>query len=130
MSGLTNGCVIRESRLHELIAARQDLYEHNRSLIRQLSDIQARHRNTCELDSVMESLQSHLLTRKEEEDFRNAFLSVYPSALLHLREACPAVTRSEGTVLLLVLLKQSNEELGGRSVSAWQVCPKPDTASV
>lgn len=63
----------QESRLHELIAARQDLYEHNRSLIRQLSDIQARHRNTCELDSVMESLQSHLLTRKEEEDFRNAF---------------------------------------------------------
>ena len=101
----------QESRLHELIAARQDLYEHNRSLIRQLSDIQARHRNTCELDSVMESLQSHLLTRKEEEDFRNAFLSVYPSALLHLREACPAVTRSEELFCMLVLLKQSNEEL-------------------
>ena len=81
------------------------------SLIRQLSDIQARHRNTCELDSVMESLQSHLLTRKEEEDFRNAFLSVYPSALLHLREACPAVTRSEELFCMLVLLKQSNEEL-------------------
>ena len=101
----------QESRLHELIAARQDLYERNRSLIRQLSDIQARHRNTCELDSVMESLQSHLLTRKEEEDFRNAFLSVYPSALLHLREACPAVTRSEELFCMLVLLKQSNEEL-------------------
>ena len=101
----------QESRLHELIAARQDLYERNRSLICQLSDIQARHRNTCELDSVMESLQSHLLTRKEEEDFRNAFLSVYPSALLHLREACPAVTRSEELFCMLVLLKQSNEEL-------------------
>lgn len=59
----------------------------------------------------MESLQSHLLTRKEEEDFRNAFLSVYPSALLYLREACPAVTRSEELFCMLVLLKQSNEEL-------------------
>ena len=51
------------------------------------------------------------LTRKVEEDFRNAFLSVYPSALLHLREACPAVTRSEELFCMLVLLKQSNEEL-------------------
>ncbi len=101
----------QESRLHELIAARQELYDRNRSLIRQLSDIQARHRNSCDLDRVMESLQSHLLTREEEENFRNVFSSIYPSALLHLREACPAVTRSEELFCMLVLLKQSNEEL-------------------
>lgn len=111
----------QESRLHELITARQELFDRNRALIAQLSDIQARHQNTCDLDLVMNSLQSNLLTCKEEENFRNIFSSIHPSVLVRLREACPAVTRSEELFCMLVFYKQTNKDMArtlGISVSS------------
>ncbi|MCD7924422.1 MAG: tetratricopeptide repeat protein [Bacteroides sp.] len=101
----------QEAQLHRLIASRQELNERNRDLLRQLSDIQAAHENSCDLDRVMESLQDNLLTREEEKHFRSAFSAIYPSALTRLREACPAITRSEELFCMLILLKQTNEEV-------------------
>lgn len=111
----------QEEILHELITAFQELNEHNRTLLRQLSEKQARHHNIRDLDRVMESLQSNLLTRKEEESFRKVFSSLYPSALVRLRTVCPTMTRCEELFCMLVLLKQTNEELAhtlGISVSS------------
>ncbi|MCQ4775765.1 hypothetical protein NE634_19115, partial [Lacrimispora saccharolytica] len=47
----------QEAQLHSLIRDRQQLNDRNLDLVRQLSDIQATHENTCNLDSIMESLQ-------------------------------------------------------------------------
>lgn len=100
----------QEAKLHQLITSRQELNERNRELIRQLSEIQAAHANTCELDRVMESLQSRLLTREEEYHFRASFSALYPSALTRLREVCPNVTRSEELYCMFVFLNLTNEE--------------------
>ena len=101
----------QEVRLRQLITARQDLYKRNRTLLRQLSDIQARHNNTCDLDPVMQALQTQFLTRKEEDSFRAAFAATHPSALMHLRQACPGVSRSEELFCMLVHFVPKNEEL-------------------
>lgn len=101
----------QETQLRRLIASRQELNERNRELLRQLSEIQTAHRNSCDLDRVMESLQSNLLTREEEEHFRSAFSALYPLALIHLREVCPGVTRSEELFCMLVVMNLTNEEL-------------------
>lgn len=101
----------QEAQLRRLIASRQELNERNRELLRQLSEIQTAHRNSCDLDRVMESLQSNLITREEEEHFRSTFSALYPSALIHLREACPGVTRSEELFCMLIVLNLSNEEM-------------------
>lgn len=101
----------QEVRLRQLIASRQELNNRNEELLRQLSEVQATHEKTCDLDHVMESLQPHLLTPNEEEQFRTAFNSLYPTALHNLRSAQPKVTRTDELLCMLILLKQTNEEI-------------------
>ena len=101
----------QEERLQQIIASRQELNRHNEELLRQLAEIQATHEKTCDLDQVMESLQPKFITSDEEEQFRTAFGSLYPSALHHLRTTCPRITRSEELLCMLILLKQTNEEI-------------------
>lgn len=101
----------QEERLQQLIATRQKLSLHNEELLRQLTEVQAAHENTCGLDRVMEILQPRLLTPTEEEQFRSSFNSLYPSALHRLRTACPRATRSDELLCMLVVLKQTNEEM-------------------
>lgn len=78
---------------------------------RQFSQVQVAYANSCNLDRVMESLQPHLLTDTEEEQFRDSFNSLYPTALHRLRTACPKVTRSDELMCMLIVLKQTNEEI-------------------
>ena len=101
----------QEERLQQIIASRQELNRHNEELLRQLAEIQATHEKTCDLDQVMESLQPKFITSDEEEQFRTAFGSLYPSALHRLRTTCPRITRSEELLCMLILLKQTNEEI-------------------
>lgn len=101
----------QEERLQQIIASRQELNRNNEELLRQLAEIQATHEKTCDLDQVMESLQPKLITSDEEQQFRTAFSSLYPAALLHLRTVCPRITHSEELLCMLILLKQTNEEI-------------------
>ena len=100
----------QEERLQQLLASRRELSIHNEELLRQLTEIQSTHENSCGLDKVMESLQPRLLTTTEEEQFRNSFNGLYPTALHRLRTACPRATRSDELLCMLVALKQTNEE--------------------
>mgnify|MGYP000820522310 FL=1 len=59
----------------------------------------------------MESLQPCLLTNREEEQFRTAFASLYPTVLHSLRSICPRITRTEELFCMLIVLKQNNEEI-------------------
>lgn len=101
----------QEERLRQLITSRQELNNHNEELLRQLAEIQATHEKTCDLDRVMESLQPRLLTPVEEEQFRSSFAGLYPSALNRLRTFCPKVTRADELLCMLIVLKQTNEEM-------------------
>ena len=98
-------------RLKQLIASRQELNNHNEELLRQLAEVQSAHERTCNLDRVMESLQPRLLTSEEEEQFRSAFSSLHPTVLHQLRSICPRATRTDELMCMLIVLKQTNEEI-------------------
>lgn len=99
----------QEEQLQHLIATRCELNERNRELFHRLSEIQAAHRNSCNLDSVMEILESNLPTRAEESRFRSAFSALYPSALVRLHGVCPGITRTEELFCMLAVFKFTNE---------------------
>lgn len=101
----------QSERLKQLIASRQELNNHNEELLRQLAEVQSTHEKTCDLDRVMESLQPRLLTNEEEEQFRTAFASLYPTVLHRLRSICPRATRTDELLCMLIVLKQTNEEI-------------------
>lgn len=101
----------QSQRLQQLIVSRQELNNRNEELLRQLIDIQATHDKTCDLEHVMESLHPCLLTNEEEEQFRTAFASLYPTVLHNLRSICPRITRTEELFCMLIVLKQTNEEI-------------------
>ena len=101
----------QSQRLQQLITSRQELNNRNEELLRQLVDIQATHDKTCDLEHVMESLQPCPLTNREEEQFRTAFASLYPTVLHSLRSICPRITRTEELFCMLIVLKQNNEEI-------------------
>lgn len=98
-------------RLKQLIASRQELNNHNEELLRQLAEVQSAHEKTCDLDRVMESLQPRLLTSEEEQQFRSAFSSLHPTVLHQLRSICPRATRTDELMCMLIVLKQTNEEI-------------------
>ncbi|WP_125910826.1 tetratricopeptide repeat protein [Bacteroides timonensis] len=101
----------QSERLQQLITSRQELNNHNEELLRQLAEVQSTHEKTCNLDRVMEKLQPRLLTHAEEEQFRTAFAVLYPSALHQLRSICPRTTRADELLCMLIVLKQTNEEV-------------------
>lgn len=101
----------QEERLQQIIASRQELNRNNEELLRQLAEVQAAQEKTCNLDRVMERLQPRLITSDEEEQFCKAFNALYPLALHRLRTAHPRITHSEELLCMLILLKQTNEEI-------------------
>lgn len=101
----------QSERLQLLITSRQELNNHNEELLRQLAEVQETHENTCHLDQVMLNLQPRLLTKEEEETFRDSFSALYPTVLHRLRTVCPRVTRTDELLCMLIVLKQTNEEI-------------------
>lgn len=101
----------QEERLQQILASRQELNRNNEELLRQLAEIQAANEKTCDLDRVMERLQPKLITTDEEEQFRMAFSTLYPTALHRLRTVCTRITRADELLCMLILLKQTNEEV-------------------
>ena len=101
----------QEERLQQIITSRQELNKNNEDLLRQLAEIQATHEKTCNLDKVMESLQPRLITPDEEKIFCAAFARLHPLALHRLRSVCPRITHAEELLCMLIILKQTNEEI-------------------
>lgn len=101
----------QSERLQQLIASRQELNNHNEELLRQLTELQAANENTCNLDNVLEHLQPRLLTKEEELQFRSSFSALYPTALHRLRSVCPRATRMDELICMLIVLRQTNEEM-------------------
>lgn len=101
----------QETQLHSLIRDRQQLNDRNLDLLRQLSDIQSTHENSCNLDSIMESLQQSLFSKEDTERFRQQFSAVYPMALNRLRNRCADLTYNDELFCMLAMLQQDNSEI-------------------
>lgn len=101
----------QEAQLHCLIHDRQQLYDRNLDLLRQLSDIQAAHENTCNLDNIMINLQQSIFSKEDAERFRHNFSAVYPTALNRLRNRCPGLTYSDELFCMLAMLQLDNSEM-------------------
>lgn len=101
----------QQTQLHNLIRDRQQLTDRNLDLVRQLADIQSTHENTCDLDTVMESLQRSLFSKEDAERFRRNFSAVYPLALNRLRSRCPDLTFTDELFCMLAMLQLDNSEM-------------------
>lgn len=101
----------QETQLYSLIRDRQQLNDRNLDLLRQLSDIQSTHENSCNLDSIMESLQQSLFSKEDTERFRQQFSAVYPMALNRLRNRCADLTYNDELFCMLAMLQQDNSEI-------------------
>ena len=101
----------QQAQLHGLIRDRQQLTDRNLDLVRQLADIQSTHENTCNLDSIMESLQQSIFSKEDAERFRRNFSAVYPTALNRLRNRCPDLTYSDELFCMLAMLQLDNSEM-------------------
>lgn len=101
----------QQAQLHSLIRDRQQLNDRNLDLVRQLSDIQTTHENTCNLDSIMENLQQSLFSKEDAERFRRNFSAVYPMALNRLRSHCPDLTYNDELFCMLAMLQLDNSEM-------------------
>lgn len=105
----------RSLRLHHTLEEQEQQFttfqlRRQEERLQLLTEAQAAHKNTCGLDRVMASLQPRLLTSTEEEQFRDSFNALYPTALHRLRTICPRATRSDELLCMLIALKQTNEE--------------------
>lgn len=97
----------KEAALRQTLAERQALNRQNMELLARIDMADAREA----MQALVNSLSPRLLTAEEELEFRRQFLTVYPAFLLRLREACPAVTRGEELLAMLLRLNLSSEEI-------------------
>lgn len=79
--------------------------------VEKLAEKQAEKATTERILQSTQSLQKRLFTYEEEEDFRKTFTLSYPVILHRLRTLCPKVTRTDEQLCILIMLKQSNEEI-------------------
>lgn len=101
----------RAGILAEMNRTDEALTDRNLDLVRQLADIQSTHENTCDLDTIMESLQRSLFSKEDAERFRRNFSAVYPLALNRLRSRCPDLTFTDELFCMLAMLQLDNSEM-------------------
>lgn len=97
----------QEKQLRQMLTERQNMNRKNEELREQIERSDAR--NT--MQEVINSLSPHLLTNEEEQEFRRQFCILHPSFMLRLREVCPAVTRNEELLAMLIRLNLTSEEI-------------------
>lgn len=97
----------KEAQLRQMLTERQKLNRKNEELRIQIETAEAQHT----MQDVINSLSPCLLTADEEQEFRRQFCLLYPSFLSGLREVCPAVTRNDELLAMLIRLNLSSEEI-------------------
>lgn len=97
-----------------LIKVEEEVHNHplNCPLMKQKEDKkQATALPPARVFSLAGYFQTRLLTSAEAARFRNAFTAAYPDILPRLRTICPEVTRADEMLCILIILKQTNEEI-------------------
>lgn len=99
-----------EKNKHEiqnLITSQQDLHRRNEQLIEQIEQAMA----TNKINTVRQLTVQTLLSKEDENEFRQSFATIYPSYLPKLREHYPQLTRNEELLAMLICINQSTDEI-------------------
>lgn len=99
-----------EKNKHEienLITRQQDLHRRNEQLIEQIEQAMA----TNKINTVRQLTVQTLLSKDDENEFRQSFATIYPSYLPKLREHYPQLTRNEELLAMLICINQSTDEI-------------------
>lgn len=104
-----NRVIIERSRqeIERLISSQRNLNQHNEELARKIEELTANHNLTAVHQLVCQSL----LSKEDENAFRQSFSTIYPFYLPRLRRRYPQVTRNEELLAMLICMGQNTDEI-------------------
>ena len=96
-----------KQEIKKLITRQQELNRRNEQLTEQIEQAMA----TNTLTSIRQLTGQNLLSKEDENDFRQSFAAIYPFYLPKLREYYPQLTRNEELLAMLICMNQSTDEI-------------------
>ena len=93
--------------IQKLITHQQDLNRRNEQLTEQIEQAMA----TNNITTIRQLTGQNLLSKEDENAFRQSFAALYPSYLPNLREHYPQLTRNEELLAMLICMNQSTDEI-------------------
>lgn len=105
----TNRVIIERSRqeIERLISSQRKLNQHNEELAKKIEQLTANNNLTPIHQLVCQSL----LSKEDENAFRQSFATIYPYYLPSLRRRYPQVTRNEELLAMLICMGQNTDEI-------------------
>lgn len=105
----TNNLLVERSRqeIQRLIQHQQKINRHNEQLMEQMEQMTATHNLTAVHQLVCRSL----LSKEDENSFRQSFATLYPYYLPKLRRQYPQLTRNEELLAMLICMGQTTDEI-------------------
>lgn len=96
-----------KQEIKKLITRQQELNRRNEQLTEQIEQTMA----TNNLTSIRQLTGQNLLSKEDENDFRQSFAVIHPLYLPRLREYYPQLTRNEELLAMLICMNQSTDEI-------------------
>lgn len=96
-----------KQEIKKLITRQQELNRRNEQLTEQIEQAMA----TNNLTSIRQLTGQNLLSKEDENDFRQSFAVIHPLYLPKLREYYPQLTRNEELLAMLICMNQSTDEI-------------------
>ena len=96
-----------KQEIKKLITRQQELNRRNEQLTGQIEQAMA----TNNLTSIRQLTGQNLLSKEDENDFRQSFAVIHPLYLPKLREYYPQLTRNEELLAMLICMNQSTDEI-------------------
>lgn len=96
-----------KQEIQKLITRQQEMNRHNELLSEQIEQAMA----TDNLTSIRQLTGQSLLSKEDENTFRQSFAAIHPHYLPLLRERYPQLTRNEELLAMLICLNQSTDEI-------------------
>ena len=105
----SNRLLLRKHKqeIKKLITRQQELNRRNEQLTEQIEQAMA----TNNLTSIRQLTGQNLLSKEDENDFRQSFAVIHPLYLPRLREYYPQLTRNEELLAMLICMNQSTDEI-------------------
>lgn len=104
-----NRLIIEKHRqeIQKLITRQQEINRHNELLTEQIEQGMA----SNNLTSIRQLTGQSLLSKEDENAFRQSFAGIHPHYLPLLRERYPQLTRNEELLAMLICMNQSTDEI-------------------
>lgn len=93
--------------IQKLITRQQDLNRRNEQLTQQIEQAMA----SNNINTIRQLTGQNLLSKEDENEFRQSFATIYPSYLPNLRQHYPQLTRNEELLAMLICMNQSTDEI-------------------